>query len=132
MPSEPASRPPARFPHTVSPFPWIDDDLNDRRRRGLYRTRRRLRSGQGVRVRLGGRELLNFPSTDYPGLATDPRLARAAARAARRYGSGAGSSPLVSGLLPPVRALERDLAAWEGTPAALAFASGYAANLALL
>jgi len=111
---------------------WFDDDLRDRRRRGLFRTRRRLRSAQGVYVRLGGRELLNFSSNDYLGLACDRRLALAAAAAALRYGTGAGASPLVSGLLPPVRALERDLARWEGTPAALTFASGYAANLAVL
>jgi 8-amino-7-oxononanoate synthase len=109
---------------------WIDDELNERRRRGLYRTRRRLDSAQGARVRVGGRELVNFSSNDYLGLAADPRLARAAARAARRYGCGAGASPLVSGHLRPLRALERDLAAWEGTEAALVFASGYAANLA--
>ncbi|MBI1917252.1 MAG: 8-amino-7-oxononanoate synthase, partial [Planctomycetes bacterium] len=39
---------------------WIDDDLLDRRRRGLFRTRRRLLSAQGARVRLRGRELVNF------------------------------------------------------------------------
>lgn len=111
---------------------WIDDDLNDRRRRGLYRRRRRLLSAQGPRVRLGGRELLNFSSNDYLNLASDPRLAQAAARAARRYGCGAGASPLVSGHLPPLRALERALARWEGTEAALVFASGFAANLALV
>src|SRR5947209_14666102 len=108
----------------MGPFSWFDDELNDRRRRGLYRTRRRLQSGQGASVRLGGRELLNFSSNDYLGLAADPRLARAAAAAARRFGTGSGASPLVSGLLPPLRALERALAAWEGTPAALTFASG--------
>src|SRR5271166_3645948 len=109
---------------------WMDDELNDHRRRGLYRSRRRLESAQGARVRIGGRELINFASNDYLGLAADPRLARAAARAARRYGCGAGASPLVSGHLRPLRDLERDLAAWEGTEAALVFASGYAANLA--
>ena len=77
---------------------WMDDDLNDRRRRGLYRVRRRLQSAQGPRVRLHGREFVNFSSNDYLDLAADPRLARAAARAARRYGCGAGASPLVSGL----------------------------------
>src|SRR5262245_4885926 len=111
---------------------WIDDDLNDRRRRGLFRARRRLLSAQGARVRLRGRELVNFSSNDYLSLAADPRLARAAGRAARRYGCGAGASPLISGLLPPLRALERDLARWEGTGAALVFASGFAANLALV
>jgi 8-amino-7-oxononanoate synthase len=109
---------------------WMDDELNERRRQGLYRRRRRLESAQGARIRLGGLELVNFASNDYLGYAADPRLARAAARAARRYGSGAGASPLVSGHLRPLRDLERDLAAWEGTEAALVFTSGYAANLA--
>jgi 8-amino-7-oxononanoate synthase len=111
---------------------WMDDDLEDRRRRGLYRARRRLQSGQGPRVRLAGRDLVNFASNDYLNLAADPRLARAAARAARRYGTGAGASPLVSGHLPPLRALERDLARWEETEAALVFSSGFATNLAVV
>ncbi len=110
----------------------MDDDLEERRRRGLYRVRRRLQSGQGARVRLRGRELINFSSNDYLALAGDARLARAAARAARRYGCGAGASPLVSGSTPPLRVLERTLADWEGTEAALVFSSGYAANLALV
>src|SRR5579864_936518 len=111
---------------------WIEEDLNDRRRRGLYRRRRRLLSAQGARVRLRGRTLVNFSSNDYLGLAADPRLAHAAARAARRYGCGAGASPLLSGYLPPLRSLERALAQWEGTEAVLVFASGFAANLAVV
>jgi 8-amino-7-oxononanoate synthase len=111
---------------------WMDDDLEERRQRGLYRVRRRLQSGQGARVRLRGRELINFSSNDYLALAADPRLARAAARAARRYGCGAGASPLVSGCTPPLRSLERTLADWEQAEAALVFSSGYAANLALV
>src|SRR5438132_4497562 len=110
----------------------MDDELRQRRRRGLYRVRRRLQSGQGARVRWKGREFVNFSSNDYLNLAGDPRLARAAARAARRYGCGAGASALVSGYLPPLRALERALAAWEGTEAALVFSSGFAANLGVL
>ena len=111
---------------------WMDDDLNERRRRGLYRVRRRLQSAQGPHVRWQGRDFINFSSNDYLNLAADSRLARSAARAARRYGCGAGASALVSGRLPPLRALERDLARWEGTEAALVFSSGYAANLAVV
>lgn len=109
---------------------WMDEDLEERRRRGLYRVRRRVQSGQGPRVYLHGRELINFSSNDYLALAGDSRLARAAAVAARRYGCGAGASALVSGHLPPLRSLERALAEWEGAEAALVFSSGYAANLA--
>ncbi len=111
---------------------WLDNDLTSLRRRGLYRVRRRLQSAQGPRVRLHGRDFVNFSSNDYLNLAADPHLAAAAARAARRYGCGAGASPLVSGLLPPLRALERALARWEGTEAALVFSSGFVANLALV
>ena len=108
---------------------WYDDELAELRRQGLYRSRRRIQSPQQVRVRQRGRELLNFSSNDYLNLAADPRLARAAARAAKKYGAGAGSSPLVSGWLPPLRTLERALARWERTEAALVFPSGFAANL---
>lgn len=111
---------------------WLDDDLADRRRRGLFRTRRGLQSAQGVHIRIRGRSYLSFASNDYLNLAADPRLARAAARAARRYGCGSGASPLVTGHLPPLRRLERDLARWEGTEKALVFSSGFAANLGTL
>ena len=111
---------------------WMDADLTALHRRGLYRVRRRLQSAQGPRVRLHGRDFVNFSSNDYLNLAADPRLAAAAARAARRYGCGAGASPLVSGLLPPLRALEHALARWEGTEAALVFGSGFVANVALV
>src|SRR5262245_61359565 len=110
---------------------WMED-LDERRRRGLYRTRRRVTSAQGVRLRVGRREFLNFASNDYLNLAADPRVVRAAVRAARRYGCGAGASPLVCGHLAPVRALERTLARWEGAEAALVFSSGFSANLGLV
>jgi 8-amino-7-oxononanoate synthase len=111
---------------------WMDEELRDLRRRGLYRQRRALQSAQGPRVRRKGRECVNFGSNDYLNLAADPRLAQAAMRATLRYGTGCGSSPLMVGYLPPQRALERALAEWEQTPAALTFPSGYAANLAVI
>ena len=102
------------------------------RNQGLYRVRRKLQSAQGPRIFWRNREFVNFSSNDYLNLAGDPRMAKAAAGAARRYGVGAGASPLVSGYLPPVRHLERALAAWEGTQAALVFSSGFAANVGVV
>jgi len=110
----------------------MDEELEDRRRRGLYRQRRPVATAQGATITIRGQRLLNFASNDYLGLAADPRLARSAARAARRYGTGAGASPLVSGHLPPLRRLELALCRWQHTDAALVFSSGYAANLAVM
>jgi 8-amino-7-oxononanoate synthase len=107
-------------------------DLCQAQAQGLYRSRRRLASAQGARARWQGQEYLNFTTNDYLSLAADVRLARAAARAARRYGTGAGASPLISGYLPPLRRLERCLAAWERSSGAVVFSSGFAANLGLI
>ena len=66
---------------------------------------------------------------DYLGLARDPRLAEAMHAAARRHGAGAAASPLVTGYTDAHRDLEEALAEFTGRERALAFASGYLANL---
>jgi len=120
-----------RLPPVDLPRELIED-ISEARAQSLYRTRRKLQTAQGPRVRWRGREFVSFSSNDYLNLAADPRLIRAAARAARQYGTGAGASPLVSGYLPPLRRLERRLADWENSAAALVFSSGFAANLGLI
>jgi 8-amino-7-oxononanoate synthase len=76
--------------------------------------------------------LLSFSSNDYLGLAAHPEVLAAAAETAAREGFGAGAARLVTGDLPAHRALERDLAAFTGSPAALLFPSGYQANLGVV
>jgi 8-amino-7-oxononanoate synthase len=78
---------------------------------------------------LDGRELLSFASNDYLGLASHPSLIEAAVAAARTHGAGAGASRLLGGTLACHAELEATLAAFKGTPAAIAFASGHAAAL---
>jgi 8-amino-7-oxononanoate synthase len=106
--------------------------LEDAGRRQLRRSRRVLDSPQGARVREGGRELVNFSSNDYLGLANHPAMRAAAHRAVDAYGVGAGASPLVSGYLRIHQEAEARFAAFVGLPAAILFPSGYAANLGIL
>ncbi len=56
----------------------------------------------------------------------------AAIEAVRRWGTGAGASRLVTGSRPIHTALERALAEWKGTDAAICFPTGFAANLGAL
>ena len=76
--------------------------------------------------------MLTFCSNDYLGLAGDPRLARALARGAERYGTGSGAAHLVTGHSAAHQALEEELAAFTGRPRALLFSTGYMANLGVI
>ncbi|GMU44514.1 MAG: hypothetical protein AMXMBFR25_25000 [Lysobacterales bacterium] len=93
---------------------------------------RRLRAaGDGARpgrIVLGGRELIDFGSNDYLGLARHPRLIAALATAARE-GVGARASHLLGGHRQAHADLERALADWTGYPRALLFSTGYMAAL---
>lgn len=98
----------------------------------LGRRLRLLRHQAAGRVLLGSQELINFSSNDYLGLAGDLRIAEAAARAAGRYGWGSGASRIVTGTSVVHNELENAIAKFRGSDAALAFGSGYQANLGVI
>ena len=95
---------------------------------GLRRTGEAMARVPGGMLRAGEQTLVDFASNDYLGLATDPRVADAAARALADAGTGAGASRLITGSHPLHIRLEQALARFSGAPAALLFNSGYAAN----
>jgi len=96
---------------------------------GLYRKRRIIASPQGVHLTADGRELINFCSNDYLGLANHPDVIRAFKNAAGQYGVGSGSAHLVCGHSAAHHALEEELAEFCGRERALLFSTGYMANL---
>jgi 8-amino-7-oxononanoate synthase len=98
---------------------------------GLTRRRRVLESNCGRMVTVDGKNLLNFASNDYLGLAGNPEITQAMAEGAQQWGAGSGASHLVSGHLAPHEALEKEIAAFTGFPRALTFSTGYLANLAV-
>jgi len=110
----------------------LNDGLARRRAEGLYRERLTLAGPQGSAVTVGGRELVNFCSNDYLGLANHPAVVEAWQRGARQYGVGSGASHLVCGHSAAHEALEGELAGLTGRPRALLFSSGFMANLGVL
>ncbi len=94
---------------------------------GLHRSLRVMESARGPRITYAGRELINFSSNDYLGLAYHPAVAQAMNEATVRWGVGSTASRLICGTTSEHAALEEELAAAKGTEAALVFSTGVAA-----
>lgn len=107
-------------------------DLDQLRREGMLRSLRVVDGGQGPTVRINGQDVLLLCSNNYLGLAGHPALVEAMVAGTRQYGAGSGASRLISGTLPTHAALEERIAEFKGTPSALLFNSGYAANTGVL
>ena len=108
------------------------EELGLLKEQGLYRQMRLVQGCQRSRVILDGREVLLLCSNNYLGLADHPLLKEAAIRAVEKYGVSSGASRLVSGTMELHEALEKRIARFKGTEAALVFNSGYAANTGII
>lgn len=104
---------------------WLASRADIRQRRGLVRA-----ATPGDPVAPGA--MLDLASNDYLGLSRDPRVMAAAVDAVQRYGSGARASRVVNGTLAVHAALEEQLCQLTGAESAVAFSSGYLANLGVL
>ena len=114
-------------------MPRLDDELarelEGLDRAGLRRRLRPLETGAEPEIVVGGRRALLLSSNNYLGLATHPALQAAAHEAIGRYGCGTGASRLIAGDTELHARVERRLAGFKGTEAALLFPSGYQANV---
>ena len=115
----------------ADPF-QLKQRLRDKQQQHLYRRRRLLESAQDARVLVDGRDVLNFCSNDYLGLANHPRVIAALQKAAAEMGVGSGASHLVIGHSRFHHQLEEELAAFVNRPRALLFSTGYMANLGVV
>jgi 8-amino-7-oxononanoate synthase len=108
------------------------ETLDAIRARGTWRRMRVLEGGQGPRMTVDGREVWLFAGSNYLDLARHPEVVEGAARAARELGCAAGGSRLINGNLEAHEALEAELAAFLGQDSALAFSTGYMANVGVI
>ena len=100
--------------------------------KGLYTYQLPLEGRTGSRVRVQGRSRLMLSCYDYLGLAGHREVEEAAIAAVRAYGTGTGGVRMLTGTTALHHDLEREIAAFKGVEAALAFGSGYLANLAVV
>src|SRR4029079_15375110 len=79
-----------------------------------------------------GRPVVHFASNDYLGLTQHPKVVAAAHDALDRWGAGSGAARLLVGSRPVHTELERALAEWRQTDAAVLFPTGLATNLGVV
>jgi glycine C-acetyltransferase len=91
----------------------------------------KLRELQGPsvpRARVNGKDVIMFCSNNYLGLSNQPELKRAAIEAVEKYGAGSGSVRAIAGSQDLHFKLERTIARFKHTKAAIYFQTGFAAN----
>jgi glycine C-acetyltransferase len=110
------------------PLAFLDDELRGLRDAGVYRWPRELEGEQAPVCVYDGRRVINLCSNNYLGLANHPALKAAAREAVDAYGVGSGAVRTIAGNMVIHEDLERRLAAFKRTEAALLYQSGFAAN----
>jgi glycine C-acetyltransferase len=110
------------------PLSFLSDELNALKSQGLYRRLRVLEDRQAARTTIDGRAVINLSSNNYLGLTTHPRLKEKALAAIEQFGVGTGSVRTIAGTMAIHMELERRLAEFKKTEAAVVFQSGFAAN----
>ena len=106
----------------------LKDELATLQAEGLLLHPRTLEGMTGGRARFDGRDVINLASNNYLGLASHPRMNRAAADAALRLGAGSGAVRTIAGTMSIHRELEQRFAAFKHAETALMFQSGFTAN----
>src|SRR5437660_3094118 len=108
------------------------EQLHAARESGLMPYFRLLEGPAGPLVRMEGMERVRLGSNNYLGLTGDRRVKDAARDALDRYGTALTGSRFLNGTIPLHLELEAELAGWMGTEGALAFTTGYQANIGCL
>ena len=111
---------------------FLQDNLTELKRQGLYNTIQPLESPNGPLITIQGREFVNLSSNNYLGLANDERLKEAAIRATTDFGTGSGAVRSINGTLMLHVELEEKLAQFKGTEAVLTYQSGFNCNMAAI
>jgi 8-amino-7-oxononanoate synthase len=119
------------FRSRLEAYPRIDE-YRLARHAGYWPYYKRVESASMPRLRIEGREYVNFGSNNYLSLSYHPKVVEASQQATRKYGTGVTGSRLLNGTLDLHRTLEGELADFYEAEAALVFSTGYMANVSTI
>ena len=106
--------------------------LSERKKQKLYRSVKVTETPQAPLMKIAGKEVLNFCSNDYLGLANHPKVVSSFKEGVNKYGVGSGSAHLINGHSMAHQQLEEALADFTGRDRAMLFSNGYMANMGVI
>lgn len=109
----------------------LESELRALREAGTFKVEHELQGPQSDRVPVDGREVIMLTSNNYLGLANHPRIRKAAHEALDAWGYGMASVRFICGTDSLHLALERRIAQFFETEAAILYTSCWNANEAL-
>ncbi|HOY88460.1 MAG TPA: glycine C-acetyltransferase [Bacillota bacterium] len=107
---------------------YLAKEIDKMKEQKLFRYPRVLHGRQLAKCVYDGKELVNLSSNNYLGFANHPRMIAAAEKAVRELGAGSGAVRTIAGTMEGHTELERKIAKFKHTEAALVFQSGFTAN----
>ncbi len=111
---------------------FLKENIDDLKNKGMYNEIHPVTGPNGPTIIIDGKKMVNLSSNNYLGLATDERLKKVAKEAVDSHGVGAGAVRTINGTLDLHVELEKKIAAFKGTEAAISFQSGFNCNMAAI
>ncbi|WP_088839086.1 glycine C-acetyltransferase [Listeria sp. ILCC792] len=108
---------------------FLTPQLAALREQGLYNEIDSIQGPNGAKVKIHDKELINLSSNNYLGFSNDARLKEKAIEATKEYGVGAGAVRTINGTMTIHDELEKCIAEFKHTEAAIAFQSGFNCNM---
>ncbi len=115
-----------------NPNGFLKDEYQDLVNKHLEWNIHVLESGSKPHSIVDNKEVIMLCSNNYLNLSNHPRLVKGAIEAAKKYGAGSGSVRAIAGTLQIHIEVEKRLAKFKRTEAALIYQTGFAANSGLI
>lgn len=106
----------------------LQQQLENIKAEGLYKTERIITTPQGVEIVANGKKVLNFCANNYLGLSSHPAVIEAGKKAIDEWGFGMSSVRFICGTQDLHKQLERKLSEFLGTEDTILYSSAFDAN----
>lgn len=108
--------------------PKLQKELDSIKEQGLFKTERIIETPQGAKIKVNGKEVLNFCANNYLGLSSHPEVIKAAHDTLDHWGYGMSSVRFICGTQTIHKTLEEKISRFLGTEDTIIYAACFDAN----